>query len=68
MIEILEFIFSGFWIWLGTFILVSLLFITLFKFYNRYLRHRNILKHGYPPPHCDADGDFPEEKDNEEKR
>jgi len=25
---------------------------------NRILRHRNISKHGYPPDHCDADGDF----------
>lgn len=29
-----------------------------FLFYNRTLRHFNIRKHGYPPPHCDADGDF----------
>lgn len=25
---------------------------------NRPLRHWNIHKHGYPPSHCDADGDF----------
>ncbi len=25
---------------------------------NRIMRHFNIRKHGYPPPHCDADGDF----------
>lgn len=25
---------------------------------NRILRHWNIRKHGYPPEHCDADGDF----------
>jgi hypothetical protein len=25
---------------------------------NRVMRHHNIGKHGYPPPHCDADGDF----------
>jgi len=25
---------------------------------NRPLRHANIRKHGYPPTHCDADGDF----------
>lgn len=30
---------------------------------NRVLRHWNIRKHGYPPVHCDADGDFKEEKD-----
>ena len=25
---------------------------------NRIFRHLNIRKHGYPPAHCDADGDF----------
>jgi hypothetical protein len=30
---------------------------------NRIMRHWNIRKHGYPPPHCDADGDFKPEKD-----
>lgn len=29
---------------------------------NRPLRHRNIFKHGWPPEHCDADGDFNEEE------
>ena len=27
---------------------------------NRIMRHMNIRKHGYPPAHCDADGDFRE--------
>ena len=26
-----------------------------------WLRHRTLLKHGYPPTHCDADGDQLEE-------
>lgn len=26
--------------------------------WNRFLRHLNIRKHGYPPAHCDADGDI----------
>jgi len=25
---------------------------------SRPLRHMNIRKHGWPPAHCDADGDF----------
>lgn len=34
---------------------------------NRYWRHKTIRKQGYPPPHCDADGDFPaKEKEDEE--
>jgi hypothetical protein len=28
---------------------------------NRPLRHMNIRKHGWPPVHCDGDGDFREE-------
>lgn len=30
---------------------------------SRIMRHWNIRKHGYPPVHCDADGDFREEED-----
>ncbi len=30
---------------------------------NRPLRHANIRKHGWPPNHCDADGDFKEENE-----
>ena len=29
-----------------------------FRFWNRWLRHRNIVSHGWPPEHLDADGDF----------
>ena len=29
---------------------------------NRPLRHRNIKLHGWPPAHCDADGDFKKDK------
>ena len=28
---------------------------------NRPLRHRRIMKYGWPPKHCDADGDFKDE-------
>jgi len=34
---------------------------------NRPLRHMNIRKHGWPPAHCDADGDFKQDKDEGEK-
>jgi hypothetical protein len=30
---------------------------------GRCLRHFTLSKHGYPPPHCDADGDFKEKDD-----
>lgn len=29
-----------------------------FRLCNRVIRHLNIRKHGWPPPHCDADGDL----------
>jgi len=32
---------------------------------NRPLRAMNIRKHGWPPAHCDADGDFRETKEEE---
>ena len=32
---------------------------------NRPLRHMNIRKHGWPPEHCDADGDFKPEEEYE---
>ncbi len=31
---------------------------------NRPLRHMNIRKHGWPPAHCDADGDFKEKQED----
>ena len=33
-----------------------------FKLPIRVIRHVNINRHGWPPPHCDADGDFKEEE------
>ena len=60
---------EGFWIFCGYgfitgcliyFILnIIQLFLNFFlKEWNRFWRHWNIRKHGYPPVHCDADGDF----------
>jgi len=64
--EIVKFIFSNFWIWLGFMIILSGIGTFIFRVYNRALRHRNIMKHGYPPKHCNADGDFPGVEDDGE--
>ena len=32
------------------------------KIINRWIRHRNIIKCGWPPPHLDADGDWRPDK------
>ena len=47
--------------WLAFFlacILASAITTLFVNLPNRILRHWNIRKHGYPPAHCDADGDF----------
>lgn len=49
----------------GTTLLMAFLAVTvvsgtvhrLFTLANRWIRHRNILAHGWPPPYLDADGD-----------
>jgi len=60
MTEFLKFI--GDHPWLSFFL--AYLLVSFLKFcINRPLRHLNIYKHGYPPSHCDADGDFRKEDD-----
>ena len=66
MVEFLKFVFSNFWMWLGFVIVVGQLLNFIFRMYNRSLRHRNIMKYGYPPEHCDADGDFPKINTNDD--
>lgn len=56
--EIIKFIFSGFWVYLGFYVIVVALLISIYNFYNRTLRHRSLMKHGYPPSHCDGDGEI----------
>ena len=36
-----------------------------FRSWNRLMRHLNIRKSGWPPAHCDADGDFKPESKND---
>ncbi len=59
---------GGFFQFVGYLIVLSMLFIAplkiLFLCLNRFLRHRNISKYGYPPAHCDADGDFKRENND----
>lgn len=66
--EVIKFIFSDFWIWVGFILILSGIGKFIFKIYNQTLRHSNIRKHGYPPEHCDADGDFliTEEKEEDD--
>lgn len=63
MLEILQFVFSGFWIWVGFCIASGAVLEFLWKCWNRFLRHLNVRKHGWPPEHLDADGDWPAKLD-----
>ncbi len=44
---------------------VSLVHTALAYMINRPLRHLSIRTHGWPPAHCDADGDFKQIKEGE---
>lgn len=61
MLEILKYMSSGFWVWIGT---ITILYILLYfvgnilsRGFSRFLRTINILFRGWPPTHLDADGD-----------
>lgn len=63
--ELFKFIFSDFWIWAGTMFagagllnFISYIANTMFRCWNRFMRHLNIRKAGWPPSHLDADGDW----------
>ena len=47
-------ILSIFLVW----IILIIITILFFSLPTMIMRHINIHKHGYPPQHCDADGDF----------
>jgi hypothetical protein len=59
--ELMQFIFSSFWTFVGVLMLgggaLTAILEVLWRSYNRTMRMISIRKHGWPPPHCDADGD-----------
>ena len=58
MLELLTFLFQSFWHFVGCAFLLCVMENLIFLLWNRFLRHWSIRKNGYPPPPCDADGDF----------
>ena len=65
----LEFILSSFWHWAGFMaILATILYFgcnIILQLGNRILRHSTLKKIGYPPVHCDGDGDCREDYDGD---
>lgn len=39
---------------------------TVFRMWIRFMRHLNIRAQGWPPAHCDADGDFKDVKQDDQ--
>jgi len=65
MMEFLNFMFQGFWYFVGCAMILGGIGNGICFIWNRFWRHWNIRKHGYPPIHCDADGDFKVDKKDE---
>ena len=60
--ELIKFIFSSFWVFIGSLTLILIPFKVFYGIIHKLIRARTIRKVGYPPAHCDGDGDFKEEK------
>jgi uncharacterized membrane protein len=62
LIELVKFACSGFWIFIGTYLLLCLILYFIIngfvKVWSRFMRFLMVSIHGWPPPHLDADGDF----------
>jgi hypothetical protein len=62
MNKILEIAFSGFWCFIGMLILLNgVAYYTvngIVKIWSKFMRMLMVRKHGWPPEHLDADGDF----------
>jgi len=62
--ELIAFIFSSFWHFLGFFFIVAMILTSINVAWQRYLGARNISKYGWPPEHCNSVGEFRKEKDD----
>jgi hypothetical protein len=50
-----------------TFCMCYMLTVTLLRMWKAVVRHLNIRKAGWPPPHLDADGDFKDDSEPEDE-
>jgi hypothetical protein len=66
MTDLLELVLAGFWKFIGFtvifYILIHYLANFPVKIWSRFMRMLMVRKHGWPPSHLDADGDWPEIK------
>jgi hypothetical protein len=64
--ELIRFVFSSFWKWLGAVILLTILLNAPVRIIIRLIRRSMVLKQGWPPAHLDADGDWKPEPSTSE--
>lgn len=67
MDKIIEIMFSGFFNFIGMIMLIYFILHygvnSMIRMWGRFMRMLMVRKHGWPPPHLDADGDWkPETK------
>ena len=55
MIEVLDFMFQSFWVWLGCAAILYIITNFIVSILNTYMCHRTVRKVGYPPSHCVKD-------------
>lgn len=58
MLEFFKFLVSDFWYFIAFCIILSMILKCIYGIVHKIVRHYTILKVGYPPAHCDGDGDF----------
>jgi hypothetical protein len=58
MFPFIEFAFSSFWVWVGCWFVFYFSAELVLKCWSRFMRLLMVRKHGWPPPHLDADGDW----------
>lgn len=58
ILKLLEFALQSFWYFIGCLIIFTICANLIIQIWARFWRYWTIRKQGYPPPHCDADGDF----------
>jgi len=67
MQEIIELAFSGVSTYIGFYLIIYLVLRFVYGMWARGLRHLSIWKHGWPPSHLDADGDWLVAEDDEQE-
>jgi len=64
---LMDIAFRGFWHFIGVTILLGIPLNFIINLVRVLAKSHNIRKHGYPPAHCDAEGDYPTEDEESDE-